>query len=333
MNSEMYKNPSKDIAQITQDMMLGIAIGDAFGAGYEFAFKNRQDFSHIDLSRYRAHNHPDFVHEPGMYTDDTQMSIAVAELLRDGLEFNRKNLADYFVKCYKRDSVVGYAKGFKIFLESVSSGQELLDKIRPDSERNGAAMRSVPLGIIDDLETIIEYSKINASITHNTPKGIASSTGVALISHLNLYEGKIPDLEKKVIPILRNIDNETAEYLEDVCFAEKHLRKTDMMDYELLLGKKHKDSGVPCDGMRTLGAVVYILSRYDNPLDVLVESIKLGGDTDSVASIALGINLMHNDVSNIPENLYFGLTNHEFGRNYLMNLGKDISKIIPGNFK
>lgn len=325
----------KEFEMKTRNMLLGIGIGDAFGAGYEFAFGKRSEFSYVDLLRYRNHSNPDFAHKPGMYTDDTQMSIAVSELIADDIEFSRENLAEYFVRAYKRDSVVGYAKGFKRFLESVKSGEEFLERIRPDSERNGAAMRSVPIGLIPDPAMVAEYARINASVTHNTPKGIASSIGVALISHFNFYERRIPDysnLKGNVLPYMEGIDKETSSYLMEVCAKESSTRKDCSMDYSLLLGDKHKDSGVPCDGMRTLGAVTFILSRYDDPLDVLVESVRLGGDTDSVASIALGINLMHNDVSDIPERLYDGFTDHRFGKSYILQLGKRLANTIYGKY-
>lgn len=323
----------KEFEKKIQNMLLGIGIGDAFGAGYEFAFGKRDEFSYVDLLGYRHHSNPDFAHEPGMYTDDTQMSIAVSELIADDIGFSRENLAEYFVRAYKRDPAIGYAKGFKRFLESIESGEEFLERIRPRSERNGAAMRSVPIGLIPDPAMVAEYARTNASVTHNTPKGIASSMGVALIAHFNFYERRMPDysnLKGNILPYMEGIDKETTTYLLEVCAKESSTRKDNSMDYTLLLGNKHKDAGVPCDGMRTLGAVAFILSRYDNPLDVLVESIRLGGDTDSVASIALGINLMHNDVSEIPERLYDGFTDHGFGKHYILQLGKRLANTIYG---
>ena len=114
-------------------MLLGIAIGDAFGAGYEFAYKTRAEYQQVDLSRYSANPNPNFRHQAGMYTDDTQMSIAIAELLADDLPFTSENLAEYFLNAYKRDPKVGYAKGFQAFLDSISTKEEFVSKINPSS--------------------------------------------------------------------------------------------------------------------------------------------------------------------------------------------------------
>ncbi len=298
-----------------QKMLLGIAIGDALGAGYEFAFERREKFNNVDITKFCSHPNPNFHHQPGMYTDDTQMSIAVAELLASNQEFNCHNLAKFLVQAYKRDPITGYAGRFQAFLDSVSDEQEFLSKIRPDSERNGAAARAVPIGAVRDLEKLVQYAKVNANLTHNTPKGIASSVAVALISHNNLYYGYNSNTNSELIQLIKMIDDETASYLKWV------LQMKDL-DAELLFGLEWKDKGVPCDGMRTVGAVLYLLSNFDSLQEILTQAIKLGGDTDSIASIVLGIKLMHKPLDELPQQLYTGLTHHQFGRDYLLRLGE-----------
>jgi ADP-ribosyl-[dinitrogen reductase] hydrolase len=315
-----------------QKMLLGIAIGDAYGAGYEFRYPDLKDYQNISLEKYVKSAFPDFNHLPGMYTDDTQMSIAVAELLAGDKEFNKENLADKFFECYARDKIKGiYAKGFQAFLDSIASGKEFLEKINPVSIKNGAAMRAVPIGLIYDIDEVVEYATINASLTHNTSKGAASSVAVALMSHLHFYAGfnsyNDDDLNKALIKhaIIRKvekIDKETGAYMMNILYMNK-------LDPLLLLGAKHFTKGVPCDGMRTIGAVFYLLNNFRNPKDILTKSIKLGGDTDSVASISLGINMMRGSINDLPEFLYTDLTNHEYGRDYLLSLGSRLEAKFP----
>ena len=54
----------------------GYAYADAYGAGFEYA---EEMIVNNDLSRYVEH--PRFRLIPGSYTDDTQMSIAIAEVI------------------------------------------------------------------------------------------------------------------------------------------------------------------------------------------------------------------------------------------------------------
>jgi len=81
-------------------MLLQGAIGDAYGAGFEFApmEKISQDNT---ISRYEPH--PLFPEIHGKYTDDTQMSLAIAELLISGAAWTPENIAQKFVECFKRD--------------------------------------------------------------------------------------------------------------------------------------------------------------------------------------------------------------------------------------
>jgi ADP-ribosylglycohydrolase len=309
-------------------MHIKIAIGDAFGAGNEFRYPKLSKYQDLTLDKYIKSAYPDSDHFAGMYTDDTQMSIGVTELLLSDKEFNKENLATSFVECYKRDPIVGYAEHFQKFLDSINSGSEFIEKIKPTSIRNGAAMRAVPIGAIYDQDKVIEYATINAQLTHDTPKGIASSVTVALMSHFAFQEDYsfnsviVPTMKYVILPVIKNIDLETFQYLHDVVDMKK-------FDPELLFGKKHATKGVPCDGMRTVGAVTYILSNFYKSEDILLESVKLGGDTDSVASIALGIGSMHDSVDNLPKFLYDDLTNHKYGRDYLLGLDDKLAKKFP----
>ena len=59
-------------------MLVELAIGDAYGAGFEYA-SPQIVYSNNNLRAYIPHpKHPII---PGHYTDDTQMSIAIAEAI------------------------------------------------------------------------------------------------------------------------------------------------------------------------------------------------------------------------------------------------------------
>lgn len=62
-------------------MLLEIAIGDAYGAGFEYV-STAIICEHNDLSGYIQH--PRHGTKPGQYTDDTQMSISIAEVIVSG---------------------------------------------------------------------------------------------------------------------------------------------------------------------------------------------------------------------------------------------------------
>lgn len=115
-------------------MLLELAVGDAYGAGFEYA---DPDFiaRHNDLCAYQKHPHHAIL--PGAYTDDTQMSIAVAEAIADDLPWTPETLAGKFVEAFKRDPRVGYASRFYDFLRRVETGAQFLAEMVPASDRSG----------------------------------------------------------------------------------------------------------------------------------------------------------------------------------------------------
>ena len=60
-------------------VLLELAIGDVYGAGFEYA-DTEMIRQHNNLSCYVKH--PRHNIQPGSYTDDTQMSLAIAETIR-----------------------------------------------------------------------------------------------------------------------------------------------------------------------------------------------------------------------------------------------------------
>lgn len=142
-------------------MLLELAVGDAYGAGFEYApaaFVAR----HNDLSGYVQHPHRKL--PPGRYTDDTQMALALTEAIVDDDSWSAESLAHRFVNAFKRDPREGYAPGFFGLLLRVRDGDDLLARIRPDSDKSGAAMRAAPLGVFASAGEVIERCRVIALI-------------------------------------------------------------------------------------------------------------------------------------------------------------------------
>ena len=180
------------------------AIGDAYGFCFEFA-----DPTHIQANNSLAYiQHPEFHDvQPGAYSDDTQMQLALAELMIAEKPWTKQNIASSFVRTFKRDQRAGYAKRFYSLLDQVADGHELLAKIVPNSERNGAAMRSPIIGLYPDESKVIESARIQASVTHDTPGGTDSAVAAALISHFFVYQlGDKQELPKYLKSRLPNHD-------------------------------------------------------------------------------------------------------------------------------
>lgn len=105
--------------------MLGSIIGDIAGAPYE------GDRLGQDKRDYR----PFFLNGLAKFTDDTNLTIAVAEALLTGKPYH-----EMYMKWYKRNPDLGYGSSFKVWC---AAGGEYSN----DSRGNGAAMRVSPIAL------------------------------------------------------------------------------------------------------------------------------------------------------------------------------------------
>ncbi len=232
------------------------AIGDAYGYCFEFAAADHVQ-RHNNL---RYVQHPEFTDvSPGVYSDDTQMQLALAELMLSGAEWSPDNIAQAFVQTYKRAPRPGYAKRFAELLGKVEDGADLQARLIPTSDRNGAAMRAPIIGLLSDEQTVIEYARIQAAVTHDTAGGRDSAIAAALILHF-LYHQIGP---KADLPT----------------YLASHLP-----DYDW----KHAWQGsVPCHGISTVMAALTAIMTTSTLSQLLHQSIAFTGDVDSVATIAM----------------------------------------------
>lgn len=295
-------------------MLLRIAQADAYAVAYEYVKPKDAPTLKDDLLRFeRFYQHPTY-HKlaPGSYTDDTQMSLAVIRALmsRTPRLLNGMDFAESFYKTFKEDPRDGYSRVFQGILEASTSTVNMLDRLDRNSDKNGAAMRSVPLGAISDVLELKRIAKAQAAITHDTQGGRESSQAVALMSHYALYEeGGFEDMIDWCHPHLP---------------GPFHVFRTPWEGGVGLKGTDIEGWGI---GMCTAHAVCTLLTTKTNLLDIMRQVIEWRGDTDSVAAIAWGIASarMKEDV---PEFLERDLEkdNPRFNAEYLKLVGREFMR-------
>lgn len=271
-------------------MLLEGAIGDAYGAGFEYANDN---LKYNNLNGYVKH--PTHGLNKGQYTDDTQMSIALAEMLTSDLEWNRYNIAGKFLECFKRDERNGYSKLFQTFLENTNNAVEFLDNIKPDSDKSGGAMRASCLGYLPTIEEAISKTTIQCSITHNTEGGIIAARASSLLSWY-MINSHGPAIE-------------VGKFLNSVV-------KSSTVDWDLdYVGK------VKSKGWMSVQAAVTAIKRNTKLSELLIDCVNFSGDVDTVATIALSAASCSSEYENdLPSCLVYGLECGKFGRDYLISL-------------
>lgn len=299
------------------NMLLRIAQGDAYALAYEYVKdKDAPGLREELLKVERYHQHPTYHKlQAGSYTDDTQMSAAVSGVLIREASSKHDSWStilmtpfvwyDAFFEAFKRDPRDGYSRGFQSLLESVKSADELRLMIKPDSTKNGAAMRSVPLGVIKDVEELKRVAGLQASTTHATFEGINSSIAVALMSHFALYDRR--------------------DFSSMPQWLVTHLPLCEGFREPWVGPVQAKNAVSPYDvGLNTAWAVHTLLTTQTTLLGIMRQVIEWGGDTDSLASIAWGIAScrMREDVPTFLESdLEKGSA---YGVGYLKKLGTDL---------
>gem|GEM_PF-620294 len=142
--------------------MLGAIIGDIVGSPYEFNNIKTTDF-------------PLFSNK-SKFTDDTVMTLAVAEALMEG-----GKPENYVAAMKKYGSLypgAGYGGRFLSWLRSNSAEPY-------NSYGNGAAMRVSPVAWwFDTLESVEKGAEISAAVTHNHPEGIKGAQATAAAIYL-----------------------------------------------------------------------------------------------------------------------------------------------------
>jgi ADP-ribosyl-[dinitrogen reductase] hydrolase len=287
------------------NMLLRIAQADAYAMATEYIKHPRDDQVLADALKFAGFvKHPTHHLKAGSYTDDTQMSIAVAEVLLSDEPRTRQKFTQAFVNCFCRDPRDGYSRGFQAILEQASKApspyHEFMKLVIPNSTKNGGCMRAVPVGVIKDIKEVLEIARVQASVTHNTAEGIWSAQAVALMSHFALYSkdgfdkmgafllNEMPKIvtpitiwpntvrEGYVAPTVR-VDHWTEWLANGAPWNDKVTNRT----YEPL-----NYYGV---GISTVKACYTAITTKSTLKDILEQIIVWGGDTDSVAAIAWGI--------------------------------------------
>jgi ADP-ribosyl-[dinitrogen reductase] hydrolase len=292
------------------NLLLYIAMADAYAAATEYLKFPRDDATKLAALEFNRYvKHPSHGLAPGTYTDDTQMSIGVAETLLQTPVPTKQDFAEHFIKVFRRDRRNGYSRNFQTFLNTVcgipesQQTQYFLDNIQPISDKNGAAMRSVPIGILADPLEVTDCASRQAQLTHDTIGGRLSSMLIALASHFSLYE------------------SEDFDQLFDFCWMhfDKWYKKF-LPELEPLRKPWNGEVTGPGVGMNTVHAVFHLLREEMSLMGILRQTIEWGGDTDSVAAIAWGIASSRYQVEKLPDFLIYGLESGPYGGPFLSGL-------------
>ena len=139
--------------------MLGAIIGDLVGSTREWRNIKTEDFELVPTG--------------SRFTDDTVMTLAVAEWLMIDPEHQAETLVECMQRLGRKYPHAGYGGMFRKWLAS--------NHPQPyGSFGNGSAMRVSPVGLYaTSLDEALELARITASVSHDHPEGIRGAQAIA----------------------------------------------------------------------------------------------------------------------------------------------------------
>ncbi len=217
--------------------MFGALIGDLVGSVYEW-------------NNYKAKDFQPFIHPRSFLTDDSVLTVAVADAL-----INERDLVESFKDWGHRYPDSDWGGRFSRWLFS--------GKNEPyDSFGNGSAMRVSPVALLtDDLAELMELARRSAVVTHNHPEGIKGAQATAMAIHYARLRFSPEDI--------RSLVADFSGYDMDRCVDD--IRPGYRFD-------------VTCQG--SVPEALICALEANSFEDAIRNAISIGGDSDTLAAIA-----------------------------------------------
>lgn len=227
--------------------ILGGIVGDVIGSTREWHNVKTEDFELLPAG--------------SSFTDDTVMTLAVAEWLMTDPEHRESTLVDCMQRLGRKYPNAGYGGMFRRWLNS--------DFPEPYySYGNGAAMRVSPVGLYaKSMEEALELARITASVSHNHPEGIKGAQAIAASIYIKRTE-------------TFGVEREIKRFVEskfgyDLDVDLRNIR----MDYSF---------DVTCQGSVPI-AIMAFLQEPNSAEKAIRLAVSMGGDSDTIGCMTASI--------------------------------------------
>ncbi|MGF1598919.1 MAG: ADP-ribosylglycohydrolase family protein [Acidimicrobiales bacterium] len=267
--------------------LVGVAVGDALGAAFE-GMPGPIASSVVDQHLAGA--------SELRFTDDTAMTIAVAESLLDSGALDLDHLARTFAASHAREPWRGYGAGAAALLRDVYAGADWRSRAAGQfdgqgSLGNGAAMRAAPFGLwTNGPREAGRLAGLAATVTHTHPLAV-DGAAVFAASVASVVNGGSPNPG-------------------DVIAAARAAAVTSEMVSRLDAAAALADAS-PTEVVEALGAGITALEAVPAAIcchlhhpgsfvDTVRFTIGLGGDTDTIAAMAAALTGSAVGASGVP---------------------------------
>ena len=279
---------SAEIDNRAAGTVLGMASGDALGAGYEFGPALPDDVV-VEMQGGGG-----FMWEPGEWTDDTSMAVPILEVAARGGTFDTAGL-DHVAKRWldwSRDAadVGNQTRAVLVAARGVGTGQALRTaawRFAEHNERaagNGSLMRTAPVALayLHDEPGLIEAARTVSDLTHADPLAGDSCVLWCLAIRRAVLTGDL-DLQAGL------------EALPE--------ERRQQWDARIGEAEQKQPRDFPANGWAggALQGAWSAITHGSSLKDILERAVRGGNDTDTVAAIAGGLAGAVHGASAVPE--------------------------------
>ncbi|XP_069751759.1 ADP-ribosylhydrolase ARH3 isoform X1 [Narcine bancroftii] len=304
--------------------MAGALLGDCIGGEFEGKEVVRM---HDVIEAVRALEEERQEEGSLIYSDDTAMTRCVAQSLISKTDFDEVDMAKRFAEEYNEQPDRGYGSGVILVFKKLLR-PNCKDVFKPAREQfkgkgsygNGGAMRIVPISLAyPDVQDVIKFAKKNAQVTHASSLGYNGAILQALAVHHALRGELKEDLYlDHLIGEMQLIENDEKSLSDARDFHEfpycirlkkmkTFLSRTDVSKEEVI-----NELGNGVAALESVPTAIYSFLRCINPDPEIPEkynglertiiySISLGGDTDTIATMAGAIAGAYYGKDHIPQ--------------------------------
>lgn len=271
-------------------VLFGLALGDALGWPAEF--KQLAQIKSI-YGEAGIQEPPD----PALYTDDTQMTLALAEGLLDvgldaDIDVQMNAVGKQFVKWLH--TAPSRAPGGTCIagVERFENGVAWRQSGVAHSKGCGSAMRVAAIGYLYQHETekLVDVARASGIITHGHPAAVAASIAAAYLVKLAL-DGVHPDeYMRRVLEITDGISDEFDQAIYRA--GQAHFASEE---------RALKHIGEGWVGEEAVALALWCVMKYpDDYVACVRRGANSDGDSDSIACIAGGISAARLGLDAIP---------------------------------
>ncbi|XP_066573256.1 ADP-ribosylhydrolase ARH3 [Amia ocellicauda] len=306
--------------------LVGAVLGDCIGGEFEGAEEVPLDRVLQHLNSLEQENRGDAILQ---YSDDTAMTRCVAQSLLTRGEFDQVDLAHRFAEEYRQSPARGYGAGVVAVLRRLLS-PPLGDVFQPatlqfggrGSFGNGGAMRATPFALaFPNAQDVERFSRLGALLTHSCSLGYNGAVLQALAVHLALQGALQPPHSylRSLLALMEGVEGDERSLRDarelsesEMPFCARLHKVRELLDRNsVTVEDVIAELGNGIAALQSVPTAIFCVlhclqprpelpAHYGGLERTLAFCLALGGDTDTIASMAGAIAGAHYGLEAIP---------------------------------